>query len=59
MNITVEKHKEGTYWGTITDVPGVVASYGSTLGELKTNVEQAYADYYELAVELNEDYVGT
>ena len=57
MNVFVEKHKDGTYWGTVTEVPGVVASYGNTLSELKSNVEQAYADYYELAVDLKEDYV--
>ena len=57
MNVLVEKHKDGTYWGTVTEVPGVVASYGNTLSELKSNVEQAYADYYELAVDLKEDYV--
>ena len=57
MNVFVEKHKDETYWGTVTEVPGVVASYGNTLSELKSNVEQAYADYYELAVDLKEDYV--
>lgn len=56
MKVTVEKHKDGTYWGTITEVPGVVASYGSTLAELKENLQQAYADHYELAGELGEDY---
>ena len=34
-----------------------MASYGNTLSELKSNVEQAYADFYELAVDLKEDYV--
>ena len=58
MNVFVEKHKDGTYWGTVTELPGVVTSYGSTLSELKLNVEQAYADYYELAVELEENYVS-
>lgn len=57
INVFVEKHKDGTYWGTVTELPGVVASYGNTLAELKSNVEQAYADYYELAVDLKEDYV--
>jgi predicted RNase H-like HicB family nuclease len=56
MKVTVEKHKDGTYWGTIAVASGVVASYGKTLAELKENVQQAYADHYELAVELGEDY---
>lgn len=58
MKVFVEKHKDGTYWGSVTEVPGVVASYGNTLAELKENVQQAYADYYELAVELKEDYAS-
>ena len=56
MKVTVEKHKDDTYWGTITVASGVVASYGNTLAELKENVQQAYADHYELAVKLGEDY---
>ena len=58
MKVFVEKHKDGTYCETVTEVPGIVASYWNTLSELKSNVEQAYADYYELAVDLEEDYVG-
>lgn len=58
MKVFVEKHKDGTYWGTVTAVPGVVTSYGSTLAELKANVQQAYADYYDLAVELKEAYAS-
>ena len=57
MKVFVEKHKDGTYWETVTEVPGIVAYYWNTLSELKSNVEQAYADYYELAVDLEEDYV--
>lgn len=57
MKVSVEKHEDGTYWGTVTEVPGVVTSFGATLAELKINIEQAYADYYALAVELEEEYV--
>ena len=57
MKVSVEKHEDGTYWGTVTEVPGVVTSFGATLAELKINLEQAYADYYALAVELEEEYV--
>ena len=57
MKVSVEKHEDGTYWGTVTEVPGVVTSFGTTLAELKINLEQAYADYYALAVELEEEFV--
>ena len=57
MKVSVEKHEDGTYWGTVTEVPGVVTSFGATLAELKINLEQAYADYYALAVELEEEFV--
>lgn len=57
MKVSVEKHEDGTYWGTVTEVPGVVTSFGATLAELKVNLEQAYADYYALAVELEEEFV--
>lgn len=56
MKVTVEKHND-TYWGTIIEVPGVITSCGDTLAELKENLHQAYADYYDLAVELEEEYV--
>ena len=58
LKVNVEKHKDGTYWGTVSDVPGVVTSFGDSLAELKENLQQAYADYYELAVELKEDYIS-
>ena len=57
MKVSVEKHEDGTYWGTVTEVPGVVTSFGATLAELKVNLEQAYADSYALAVELEEEFV--
>ena len=57
MKVSVEKHEDGTYWGTVTEVPGVVTSFGATLAELKVNLEQAYADYYALALELEEEFV--
>ncbi len=56
MKVTVEKHND-TYWGTIIEVPGVITSCGDTLAELKENLHQAYADYYDLAVELEDEYV--
>jgi len=59
LKVSVEKHKDGTYWGTISEVPGVVTSFGNTLAQLKENLQEAYADYYELAVDLEEDYVSS
>ena len=53
----IERHEDGTYWGSSQNIPGVVSSYGSSLSELKKNLNSAYRDYYELAVELKEDYV--
>ena len=57
INISVEKHSDGTYWGTTQNIPGVVTAFGATLAELKENLNAAYKDYYELATELKEDYL--
>jgi len=57
VNITVEKYKDGTFWGTTQNIPGVVTAYGSTLSELKENITIAYYDYYELAKDLKEDFL--
>lgn len=56
--IYVEKHADGTYWGSSQNIPGVVSTFGDSLSELKQNVKAAYKDYYDLAVELKEDYVN-
>jgi len=55
--IYVEKHTDGTYWGSTTNIPGVIAEFGNSLAELKQKTEAAYKDYYDLAVELEEDFV--
>ena len=55
--VNVEKHEDGTYWGTTQNVPGVVSAFGDTLEELKVNIENAYADYVETAKELGEDWI--
>lgn len=57
VQVNVEKHKDGTYWGTTQNVPGVVSAFGDTLEELKVNIENAYADYVETAKELGEDWI--
>jgi predicted RNase H-like HicB family nuclease len=57
VNVSVEKHQDGTYWGTTTNIPGLVSAFGSTLSELKVSITIAYNDYYELAEELEEDFL--
>ncbi|UAM99675.1 type II toxin-antitoxin system HicB family antitoxin [Polaribacter litorisediminis] len=57
VNVSVEKHKDGTYWGTTSNIPGVVSAFGSNLSELKESITLAYKDYYELAEELEEDFL--
>ncbi len=57
IQVSVEKHKDGIYWGTTQNVPGVVSAFGNTLEELKVNIENAYADYVETAKELGEDWI--
>lgn len=57
VRVNVEKHEDGTYWGVTQNVPGVVSAYGGTLEELKNNLEIAYADYVETAIELGEEWV--
>jgi predicted RNase H-like HicB family nuclease len=57
VNVSVEKHKDGTYWGTTSNIPGVVSAFGCNLSELKESITLAYKDYYELAEELEEDFL--
>tara|TARA_B110000908_G_C10214357_1_gene431952 strand:- start:906 stop:1313 length:408 start_codon:yes stop_codon:yes gene_type:complete len=54
--IYVEKHADGTYWGSSQNIPGGITAFGNTLSSLKTNLQDAYQDYYDLAVELEENY---
>jgi len=57
--IYVEKHTDGTYWGSSQNIPGGITTFGNTLETLKTNLHEAYKDYYDLAVELEEDYAAS
>lgn len=56
INVYVEKAKDGTYWGTSTNVPGVVSAFGDSLAELKKSFAQAYLDYIEVAKEIGENW---
>ena len=31
IRVIVERHEDGTYWGTTQNIPGVVSAYGSRL----------------------------
>ncbi len=56
--IYVEKHEDGTYWGTTQNFEGVVSSFGNTMEELKANIKEAFADHIEIAKEIGEEYAN-
>lgn len=58
IEVYVEKHPDGTYWGTTQNIPGVVSSFGSSFEELKKNLEQAFRDYLEVAKDEGEEWVA-
>ncbi len=57
IKVFVERHEDGTYWGTTQNIPGVVSSFGGTLDELKENLQHAFNDYAEVAKESGEKWV--
>jgi len=57
VEVYVEKAADGTYWGTTQNLPGVVTAFGNSLEELKINLQQAYSDYLETAMEVNEEWI--
>ena len=58
IEVFVEKHSDGTYWGTSQNFEGLVTAFGDNLEELQLNFESAFADNLELAKELEEDYAS-
>ena len=58
VKIYVEKAKDGTYWGTTQNVPGVVSAFGHSMEELKQSMQQAFNNYLEVAQEEGEDWVN-
>ena len=58
IEVFVEKHSDGTYWGTTQNFVGVVSSYGETMEELQRSLEEAFADNVAIAKELGEDYAN-
>ncbi|CAM4153343.1 type II toxin-antitoxin system HicB family antitoxin [Gillisia hiemivivida] len=57
IEVYVEKAVDGTYWGTTQNLPGVVTAFGNSLEELKINLQEAYSDYLEMAIEVNEEWI--
>ncbi|WP_026839481.1 type II toxin-antitoxin system HicB family antitoxin [Gillisia sp. JM1] len=57
IEVYLEKAADGTYWGTTQNLPGVVTAFGNSLEELKINLQQAYSDYLETAMEVNEEWI--
>lgn len=49
IKVKIEKAKDGTYWGTTQNIPGVVTADGSSLEELKENLKDAIELYIETA----------
>lgn len=58
VQVYVEKAEDGTYWGTTENLEGVVSAYGSTLAELKNELNKVFAEHLEVARELEEDWVS-
>ena len=57
IEVVVERHYDGTFWGTTQNIPGVVTAFGASLDELKKNLEQAFLEYTAAAAELGEAWI--
>ena len=57
IEVIVERHYDGTFWGTTQNIPGVVTAFGASLDELKKNIEQAFLEYVAAAAELGEAWI--
>jgi predicted RNase H-like HicB family nuclease len=51
IKVKIEKSSDGRYWGTTQNVPGVVASDGESINEMKNNLKEAVELYLETAEE--------
>lgn len=49
IKVKIEKAKDGTFWGTTQNIPGVVTADGNSLEELKENLNDAIELYVETA----------
>jgi predicted RNase H-like HicB family nuclease len=57
IEVVVERHYDGTFWGTTQNIPGVVTAFGASLDELKKNLEHAFLEYVAAAAELGEAWI--
>lgn len=57
IEVTVERHYDGTFWGSTQNLPGVITAYGASLDELKEHLKLAFEDYLLVAKDLGETWV--
>jgi len=55
--VYIEKVEDGIYWGSTENLSGGISAYGNSLDELKENLKGSFADYKEVAEELNETWL--
>lgn len=49
IKVRVEKAKDGHFWASTQNIPGVVTADGSNINELKSNLKEAVELYLETA----------
>ncbi|TDO66952.1 hypothetical protein EV143_1333 [Flavobacterium chryseum] len=49
IKVKIERSSDGSYWGTTQNVPGVIASDGESINEMKDNLREAVELYLETA----------
>jgi predicted RNase H-like HicB family nuclease len=54
IEVLIEKDKEGIYWGTTQNIPGVITADGQTFEEMKQNLIEAI----EMAKESDKSYAN-
>lgn len=51
LRVRVERSDDGTYWGTTINIPGVITAEGSSLENLKENLNEAIEFTFDVADE--------
>ena len=57
IHVEVDRHEDGTFWGSTQNLPGVITAYGASLDELKEHLKLAFEDYLLVAKDLGEAWV--